>query len=232
MKNFYTLFALCVAIALAGCQTQGRKVKQFYEESICPSYEPTNFSKAPVPCEMLRIAVLPIMLDNTPDKDLAALNTMLVSELSKTRLFEVISISPDMLSCWFGTRQLSPEDPLPSDFWTTIINQTGADGVLLTELTTYMPYTPIVIGLRMKLISTCSKECIWVFDDSFDSGLKPVAYGAQRYARSCVHTTYPFDESDTILLSPRIFFGYAAFEAFKNIQKIHTKYVRCYTNPS
>jgi len=207
---------------LSGCQTQRRQFKEAVRQNAYPSFETTNYTLAPIPCCIQRVAVLPLSSsEQLEERDLVSLDQILARELRKTTLFEVISINRDQLESLGGIRQLSPKQPMSVELYEKLTHQLGADAVLYSELSAYHPYRPLCMGLSVQLIDSDSQKTVWAFDHVFDSAALPVQLGATRYAESLQATTYPFNEKATILLSPRLFFQYVAFEAFRPMMKAH-----------
>ncbi len=216
---FRGISILFFAFFLVACETQRRQLSAFYEEQATPSYIPTNFSPEAVPAGTLRVAILPLQEPNLGDQQLNELDRILQTELAKTTCFEIVPITRDRISAEFGFPFFTRQTCIPFQLCEAIQEGTQADAILLSELISYHPFTPIVVGLRLTLIDIKTKTVLWAFDDTFDSGLSTVALGAQRYASVAFRASYPFDERHTILLSPRWFFQYASYEAFKTIKK-------------
>lgn len=219
MNLIVSCLSLVCLLFLYGCETQRRQATAYYEEQVTPSYMPTNFTQQIVPAEIIRVVVLPLSEAHLEESQLHPLDRTLSTELSKTNCFEVIPLSRDQVEQAFGARTYTLQTNVPPHFLKKIHANTGADAVLLSEITTYRGRSPLAIGLRLTLISVYTGETLWAFDDTCDAGLGTVSFGAQRYASTALRASYPFDEKHTILISPRLFFQYVAYEAFKTIRK-------------
>lgn len=209
MIHFFTFISLL--LLLNGCETQRRQITEYKEENLTPSYLPSNKTAFPIDASIQRVAVLPISHETLGFNTLQDLQTILCSELNKRALFNVIpykTYDESVLTSKLTFYDIS-----------TIYNQTQADAILIPLLTTYRQQPPLAIGLKLTLMDIKTGTVLWAFDDVFDAGLATVHYGAMRYAKVGLKAAYPFNEEHTILMSPRLFFQYASYEAFQSMTR-------------
>ena len=106
-----------------------------------------------------RVAVLPVHHSlESGATSIEYLGSTLLNELNGKAKLEAVSLTRtslqrlvESLPCLTST--------LPSGLLGQIRSLTGADGVLLTDLTHYYPYKPISIGVRCKLADAVTGKC-------------------------------------------------------------------------
>lgn len=197
--------------ALAGCT-------MLREEGIIssgPAYQPTNVHVADgtLPQSLKRVVVLPLVVSegtSQPDHVRSSLEPVLVDELIKSGRFEVVRVSPGDVRQWTGRSEWTTADSLPANFFDTLRTQTGCDGVLMAQVTTYRPYPPVAIGWRWQLIDTEGPTVWWAVDEVFDANEAPVANGARNYHFSHTTKSRSMTDSAEILNSPLRFARYSA----------------------
>jgi hypothetical protein len=188
-----------------------------------------------MPQSVRRVALLPL---TSSENDQAArsgresLHTILYSELSKSRLFEVVMVSPEKTEQYTGKPFWGPNDELPADFLVRIREATGCDAILFNQLTVYRPYPPLAIGWHLLLVSSEDGRAIWSLDEVFDAGEPRVWNSARRYSLANERTHAEFTKQagtkDGAILptrvvglewlnSPRHFARYAASAAIETL---------------
>ena len=183
--------------------------------AMVPPYQPTNIHRqSPVlPDAMRRVAILP-MVFRANDSDSTAgawtLEPVLNSELTKTKKFELVVISPEQLRQICGQSRYAVEDPLPRLFLQKLHDATGCDAVLFRRLTEFRPYPPLAIGWSLKLVELQTGKIWWAADEVFDADQPGVVSGARRYQQQMDFALSPADDSTRILNSPLGFGHYAA----------------------
>jgi hypothetical protein len=87
--------------------------------------------------------------------------------------------------------------------------------VLLLDLAHYVPYQPIAIGVRAKLVAVESGQILWSFDSLFDSAQTDVAEAARRFAAGKKgRPATAADDNTGILQSPSRFAKYVGAAVF------------------
>jgi hypothetical protein len=180
-----------------------------------PAYQPSNVHRAAeqLPPTLKRVAMLPLAVSApATDADMIreSLEPILHAELGKLTRFEIRLVKPESLQLWTGKPRWTTADPLPPDFFQRLRQETGCDGVLFAQVTTYRAYPPLVLGWQWQLVDVEGPNIWWAVDEVFDAGEPAVANGARRY--HLAHATTPRSMTDpgAILNSPRHFGRYTA----------------------
>ena len=197
----------------SGCAEQNQ-----LRRSLAKPYHPANLhqSAGTLPLNLRRVAVLPL---TTEEKDYAAqtgcttLEPILIAELRKRALFEVVPVSREQLRAWTGKTGWRQEDTLPEELLIKVQKQTGCDGILFDHLSVYRPYPPLAVGWRMTLIDCAEQVTHWTVDEVFDAGSPSVIKSAQAYFRSQMSQPSVELDSTAVLTSPRRFGQYTASAA-------------------
>lgn len=186
------------------------------------SYHPENVYQSweGVPKGIRRVAVLPLACDAS-NSELAAgreaLEPILRSELTKTRKFEVVSLSADALRSATGKSAWSGGEALPPDFLAKLRKISGAEAVLFCELTGYRAYTPLMMGWRLRLVNLQTGETLWAVDEVLDASQASVDRGVRRYERK-THADVSGAAGDWVAgNSPRRFGQYALATLFATL---------------
>ncbi len=184
-----------------------------------PFFTPANVKTgAKLPAELRRVAVLPAWGGSTlTEETLDRVDGSLQTELSKTNRFETVPLTRDALSRLAGRRTLLSTESLPAGLLERIARETGADAVLFSDITSYSPYPPLIVGLRSKLARISDGEILWAADNVFSAVDGPVANSARRYAREIGDDRGPTDLSHTILQNPSRFAAYVGSATFATL---------------
>jgi len=209
-----TAAAAMAGLLLAGCNHPGRSA---LGTLTAEPYEARNvFAAATLPDDLVRVAVLPVW-SSGDEKVAARIDPVILSELRGQRLFEVRAVERREIKDAFGQRQLSSTERLPEDLLDWIAERTGAQAVILTDLTAYEAYRPIRIGLRSRLVLLGTGQTLWAFNTLFDAGSPAIAAAAREYHLAEHYLPYPLDNAESVLQSPDRFTHYAASTAFATL---------------
>jgi len=196
-----------------GCATPA------HQAGVTSGYQPENISS--VSSELInvqRVAVLPLACEEAR-ADLPegrdALNPVLLSELLKTKKFEVVAINRETLRGRMGRADWTGAEVLPAEFFESLRRVHGCDAVLFCQLTAFRAYAPIAIGWRMKLVDTRTGQIVWAVDEVFDAGQPAVLRAARRYELAQLRV--PKSDDWGIKNSPRQFGQYAAAEVLARL---------------
>lgn len=185
-----------------------------------------------LPSTLKRVVVLPLAC-NAISGDLyngcQTLDPVLKAALIKTGRFEVVGITPDELRNCTGKLSWLGDEVLPSNFFSSLKNYNGCDGVLFCQLTSLRSNEPLAIGWRLKLVDVTTGKILWSADEIFDASNLDVAKDAEAFERSqqtrhnFVYGTYAFvlwlihvpaytalDDQWNVLHSVRYFGQYSA----------------------
>ena len=199
------------AVVLVGCSALPASTRR----TLATSYKPTNVSlrQSALPESIRRVAVLPLP-QSREDVNQAAgaslLQPVLIAELAKRKLFEVIPVSPETLRGFAADNSWAAEGALPPDLFERLGQLTGCDAVLFASLTVYRPYPPLQTGWRVRLVDCREHQTWWAVDEVFDAGSESVAAAAERYAKTELSLPNPLLADTGVLHSPLRFGQYAA----------------------
>ena len=168
-----------------------------------------NYVSRPVPggAVIRRVAVLPVVgREDGGRGDLGAgsdmVQPMLLEELRLSRAFEVVGFNPSHESRLSGPSGYRVTDVLPPTLLNEVLEATGADAVLFTQVTGFHAYPPLVLGLKFSLVFCREPLVVWEFDDVFNAGDPPTLNAVRRYLRE-----HQSEEDETVegitLSSPR-----------------------------
>ena len=88
---------------------------------------------------------------------------------------------------------------------------------MLSRLTQFRAYSPLAVGLNLKLIVTTDSEQIWVVDEVFDATEPSFVYSARRFQLDHDPLAVALADSRSILASPTGFGRYAAQATFATL---------------
>jgi len=209
---------LACSVFLSGCESS-----RIFEDMVTgPYYQPSNVFRASaiIPSQIRKVAVLPIASINNAlldDDTRGSFQPILLSELGKTKSFELVSLTPEQLHPWSRSGTLSEQDKVPQDILKKIKDSYGCDAVLFVRLTHYRAYKPLAIGWSMKLITCETGQNIWSTDEIFDSGDVTVCNSARKYYQSHQVQASHLSDSTSILSSPRRFAQYTLSALFGTV---------------
>jgi hypothetical protein len=198
------------------------------------------FAASPIlPQDLKRVVVLPLARDES-HVDLSSgcetLDPVLQAELVKTKRFEVVAASPEMLRTLTGRLAWTGAEILPADFFDSLQRAYDCDAVLFCQLTTFRAYASLAVGWRLKLVDARTQKIIWAADEIFDAGDPAVAKGAEQFqkqqqnihgeTRSLLKTLLNYadrqppsalEDQWAILNSPRYFGQYSAVKLLQTL---------------
>jgi len=185
-------------------------------------YRPQNIytENAALPKSIRRVVVLPLVCnenDAAMDDGRATLEPVLVSELIKTKKFEVVASDGAFLKNRAGRADWSGEEVLPPDLFALLRENSACDAVLFARLTVYRAYPPLEIGWRLRLVNAETGHTIWAADEVFDSGEPSVKDGARRHQLIAERVPSGAPEEWFVQNSPVKFGQYTAASLFSTL---------------
>jgi hypothetical protein len=173
---------VCVGALLTGCTTIATPKDVVRGKS----YHPQNVfvDGATLPKEVRRVVVLPLVCDEKDinlDEGRTQLEPVLMSELIKTKKFEVVPSDSAFLKNRTSRAEWAGEQTLPPEFFSLLRENSGCDAVLFARLTVFRPYPPLAVGWRVRLVDAQTGKTIWAADEVFDGGEAAVGNGARRH---------------------------------------------------
>jgi hypothetical protein len=209
---------LVACVLLSGCAAPEWNVA-----SLTPDYHPDNvFLYAPgLSPDLKRVVMLPLACeDHRPDLEdgCEALSPILKAELVKSRKFEVVCASPEALQNAMGHPAWTGTEELPPEFFDSLREVYACDAVLFCQLTVFLPYPPLAVGWRLKLVNARTRQTLWATDELLDAGMQSVINGAEGYQRGGGLHLFR-DERDEWLMSHsfRRFGQYAAAQVLQTL---------------
>ncbi|MBC8324354.1 MAG: hypothetical protein H8E27_01835 [Verrucomicrobia subdivision 3 bacterium] len=225
MKRLRTFTLLAASGLLVGCAALERTDNGAY---MGPFHAPSNSHLVPggLPADLLRVAVMPLMpgRGNVPaERGTPLLQTILTEELSRARLFEVVTVTSHRLHGLFNERAIYADAALPFDFLPMLAKETGCQAVLFCELTTYRAYPPIGVGWKLHLFSLEDGQLIWATDEVFDAGQTTVNNSLRRHIREHQSSSVLAATELLILNSPRELGRYSLGSIFQHLSEKNAK---------
>lgn len=219
MRRYFSFIALAIflftSFFFAACSAMAVR----HTIGVDP-YTPKNIHSSPPAKEIIRLGLLPIVakpeLGNA--EALNGIRRSITEELGKTKNFELVQITPDMLHDWADVSQLSSLDEWPETL-KSCLQDKQIDGVMLIEITQLKGFYPITLGIKARLVGIPDGITYWACDEVFDAASEEVLAGAKNYEKVMqlevqnkrVKTT------GTIELSPSKFAKYAAWTLFQTL---------------
>jgi hypothetical protein len=183
--------------------------------SFATPYKPANVAvrQATIPQTIRRVAVLPLPQsreDATQAAGASLLQPVLIAELTKRNLFEVIPVSLETIRSLTAGNGWLTDALLPPEFFERLRAVTDCDAVVFANLTVFRPYPPLQTGWKVRLVDCCEHQTWWAVDEVFDAGVESVAAAAESYARAGLNLPNPLLADTGVLHSPLRFGQYAA----------------------
>lgn len=211
------LSATVVLLALTACSALPKR-----DPAVTgPFYVPDNVRKVErLPETVRRVALLPAGTDDAKlnDETLAAFDRVFAATLTRSARFEVVPLSRDAFARITRRRSLVSTAMLPADFVARVVHDTGADAIVFVDVTACSPYTPLALGLRIRLVDAKTGSALWNFDNLFSAAEPAVANSARAHALARTGATgTPVDLSHSVLQNPLIFADYASAAAWSTL---------------
>jgi hypothetical protein len=165
------------------------------------------------------VAILPFGTSGLQHPFMPEVESTMIGKLRSSGRFHVILVSPDYLERHTGRHTYPYNEPLPRDLLEAVRSDFKADAVLLTEITAFRPYKPMLLGVRSRLIRLPGYRTLWACDEIFDAGDRTVSTGARKYAEHHLDQPYPLQSSYASLLSPQRFAGYVSQTLYESLPR-------------
>ena len=158
-----------------------------------------------LPADLRRVVLLPlhVELPDLGDEMRRGVLDALHTELLRSGFAETVLLPAERLQKLTGRPSWGPEQPLPADFLKKVREASGADAVLFAELTTFRPYTPAVVGWRLRLVDLRSGCTWWAADEVFDTADADVIRAVRRSTKAGWWTAGQEDACWRSLRAPR-----------------------------
>jgi hypothetical protein len=159
-----------------------------------------------LPANLQRIAVMPLMPgrgNRSAQRGVPLIQQAFTEELSRARVFDVVTLTPNRLDTLVGVQALYADSRLPIEFISKIKEETGCQAVLFAELTTFRAYPPVAVGWKLHLFDLETEELVWAADEVFDAGRAAVANALRRHIREKLSPNSAAATQLLVLDSPR-----------------------------
>ena len=159
-----------------------------------------------LPANLQRVAVMPLMPgrgNRAAERGVPLIQQAFTEELSRARVFDVVTLTPNGLDTLVGVQALYADSRLPIEFISKIKEETGCQAVLFSELTTFRAYPPVAVGWKLHLFDLETEELVWAADEVFDAGQAAVANALRRHIREKLSPNNAAATQLLVLDSPR-----------------------------
>ena len=205
MKTQALYLTVVGSVLLGGCA----QIRQMDDPTIKgPFHTAVNVHVTPngLPATFQRVAVLPLIHgrgNRGAERGVPLVRQVFTQELSRARVFDVVTITPEQLYTMAGVRAVYADQKLPVGLIDKIKEVTGCQGVLFAELTTYRAYPPVAVGWKLHLFDLETEELLWATDEVYDAGQAPVANALRRHLRDSLAPNLVAPPKSIVLDSPR-----------------------------
>lgn len=184
-KGFYLFpFVLLLLISCTGC-------KVLPEKSWIPDW--TNVEKRELPpfsrsrskeldSQTIRnVLVVPFLVDKGPEREAEMVTRVFKAELANANLFKLVTPSERPLELIDVTDTLWELGFVDVDSLVEAKKKYMVDAFLFGQITSFKPYIPLVLGVKITLVSALTGGVLWSVDGVFNSEQKEVVKLAKDY---------------------------------------------------
>ncbi len=207
MKYLLYIFIGCLSAAI-GCSS----VPPHYSLSI--NYNKTDEFKR---MQIHRVLLLPFEHDADRDAVVAEVTEAFAVELRKIGIFEVVL--PEENGATLNRYQgIWTRGSVDLDTVLALKRGYDADAIIFGTITHYRPYEPIVLGVKVGMLSTNTGLVVWSADGVFDSNENEVAELVKQYFEN-THQKNALYGWKLILVSMRRYSQFVANQITKTLQQ-------------
>ncbi|MGR3179101.1 MAG: hypothetical protein ACUZ8E_13700 [Candidatus Anammoxibacter sp.] len=128
-----------------------------------------------------KVLIVPFLYRNGPEKISATITETFVVELGKAGLFQILNPSVKPTELIGASSTLWDGEGIDVDVLIKARKKYGIDAILFGKITSYKPYIPLVLGMKITMISALSGNILWSIEGDFDSDQKDVVHFAKSY---------------------------------------------------
>jgi hypothetical protein len=200
-----SLLAIALFLGSLGC---AQITKQWDASRTGPFHTVANVYISPdgLPANLQRVAVMPLVPgrgNRSAERGVPLIQQLFTEELSRARIFDVVTLTPNRLDTLIGIRALYADSRLPVEFISKIKEETGCQALLFAELTTFRAYPPVAVGWKLHLFDLETETLIWAADEVFDGGQASVANALRLHIREKLSPNNAAATQLLVLDSPR-----------------------------
>ena len=156
-----------------------------------------------------RVMVLPFDIADGIDADTFPLRATFMQELQKLGAFEIVPL-PDRAEEDREIQKSVVRGRLSSDAVVALCKRYQLDAVLMGTVTSYRPYKPPHLGLKVQMLSIHSASTIWAADGTWDATETASLDDIQHYSRSYASKEESLHGWEFLLISPTRFAAFVA----------------------
>lgn len=160
------------SIGISGCS-----LMRSSREPLIVSY---NKSDELYKSNIRRVIVIPFAYESDREEVVKEVTESITMELQKTGEFDVV-LPYENIGSFLEGRQVWDKGSIRGEILTEARRRFGADAVIWGAITHYKPYKPLVLGLKLGMISTDTGSLLWNFDGVFDSNETKVTNMVKSY---------------------------------------------------
>ncbi|TVM00963.1 MAG: hypothetical protein CV087_11800 [Candidatus Brocadia sp. WS118] len=205
MKYLPTIFVGCLVAAI-GCSS----VPPHYSSTL--NYNKTDGFKR---TQIHRVLLLPFEHNVDRDAVIDEVTEAFAVELRKLGSFEVVLPEENRATLALD-RGIWTRGTVNLDTVLTLKKQYDADAIIFGNITHYRPYEPMLLGVKVGMISTDSGLVVWSADGVFDSNENEMAELVKQYFES-THQKNALYGWRLILLSMRRYSQFVANQITKTL---------------
>ena len=185
VKSFQVfLVVILLLITCAGCKVLG-------EKSWIPDW--TNLEKRELPPfsrsrskeldgqSIRNVLVVPFLVDKGPEREAEMVTRVFKAELANANLFKLVTPSVRPRELIDVTDTLWELGLIDVDLLVEAKKKYMVDAFLFGQVTSFKPYIPLVLGLKVTLVSALTGGALWSVDGVFNSEQKEVVKLAKDY---------------------------------------------------
>ncbi len=206
MKSILSIITICLCV-VAGCSSAPPR------HSSSLSYNKTEEYKK---IRIRRVLLLPFEYTVDREAIIDEVTEAFAVELRKTGSFEVVVPSGNSATL---TTEHEIWDKGSINLNTLLIlrKKYDADAIVFGNITHYRPYEPMLLGVKVGMISTDTGDVVWSADGVFDSNENEVAELVKHYFES-THQKSALYGWKLILLSMRRYSQFVAYQITETLQ--------------
>lgn len=156
-----------------------------------------------------RVMVLPFDVSAGVDAETFPLRASFIQELQKLGAFEIVPL-PDRAEEDKEIQKSVVRGRLSTDAVVALCKRYQLDAVVMGTVTSYRPYKPPHLGLKVQMLSIHSASTVWAADGTWDATETASIDDIQHYARSYATAEESMHGWELLLISPTRFAAFVS----------------------
>lgn len=204
LRIFTIIVCLCITIGCSSAPPQRSSTLSYHKSG--------EFQKTLI----RRVLILPFEYDTDREAVIDEVTDAFAVELRKTGSFEVI-VPTGNKAATIPENKIWDKGTININSLIILRNKYDVDAIVFGNITHYRPYEPMLLGVKVGMVSTDSGEVIWGADGVFDSNENEVAELVKQYFESTHQKTALYGWK-LILLSMRRYSQFVANQITKTLR--------------